>query len=76
VEARNTGAIGQDSHTIKMTKCIEGNSAHYRIAWLSVYPHEAEALHPPLTYLRSIKAENECIGGMSVLVATVEPVFV
>ena len=45
------------------------------IAWLSVYPNEAEALYPPLTYLRSIKAENESIGGMTVLVATVEPVF-
>lgn len=45
------------------------------IAWLSVYPGEAEALYPPLTYLRSIKAENELIGEMTVLVATVEPVF-
>ena len=32
MEARNTGAIGQDSHTIRMTKCIERNNAHYRIA--------------------------------------------
>jgi hypothetical protein len=28
-----------------------------------------------LTFLRSMKAENEIIGGMSILVATVEPVF-
>ena len=45
------------------------------IGWLSVYPNEKEALYPPLTYLRSIKAENETIGGVTVLVATVEPVF-
>ena len=45
------------------------------IAFLSVYPNEKEALYPPLTYLRSIKTEKETLGGMSVLVATVEPVF-
>jgi hypothetical protein len=45
------------------------------VAWLSVYPGEKEALYPPLTFLRSMKAENEIIGGMSILVATVEPVF-
>ena len=45
------------------------------IGWLSVYPNEKEALYPPLTYLRSMKAENETIGGMTILVATVEPVF-
>ena len=45
------------------------------IGWLSVYPNEQEALYPPLTYLRSVKAENEVIGGMTILVATVEPVF-
>ena len=45
------------------------------IGWLSVYPNEQEALYPPLTYLRSVKAENESIGGMTILVATVEPVF-
>jgi hypothetical protein len=45
------------------------------IGWLSVYPNEKEALYPPLTYLRPVKTENETIGGMTVLVATVEPVF-
>ena len=45
------------------------------IGWLSVYPNEQEALYPPLTYLRSVKAENESIGGLTILVATVEPVF-
>jgi hypothetical protein len=45
------------------------------IAFLSVYPNEQEALYPPLTYLRSVKAEKETFGGMEMLVATVEPVF-
>ena len=45
------------------------------IGWLSVYPYEQEALYPPLTYLRSVGAGHELIGGKSVLVATVEPVF-
>ena len=45
------------------------------IAFLSVYPNEQEALYPPLTYLRSVKAEKETLGGMEMLVATVEPVF-
>ena len=45
------------------------------VEFLSVYPNEKEALYPPLTYLRPVKAENETIGGMTVLVATVEPVF-
>jgi hypothetical protein len=45
------------------------------IEFLSVYQHEKEALYPPLTYLRSLKAEKEDVGGMRVLVATVEPVF-
>jgi hypothetical protein len=44
------------------------------IGWLSVCPNEKEAMYPPPTYLRSI-TENETIGGMTVLVATVEPVF-
>ena len=45
------------------------------IGWLSVYPNEQEALYPPLTYLRSVGAGHELIGDKSVLVATVEPVF-
>jgi hypothetical protein len=45
------------------------------ISFLSVYPDEQEALYPPLTYLRSVKAETEDIGGKSMLVATVQPVF-
>lgn len=44
-------------------------------SWLSVYPREKQAMYPPLTYLRSVKAENETLGGMTILVATVEPVF-
>ena len=45
------------------------------ISFLSVYPSEQEALYPPLTYLRSVKAETEDVGGKSMLVATVQPVF-
>ena len=45
------------------------------ISFLSVYPHEKEALYPPLTYLRSVKTEKETLGGTDMLVATVEPVF-
>ena len=45
------------------------------IEFLSVYQHEKEALYPPLTYLRSLKAEKHFIGGVEVLVITVEPVF-
>ena len=45
------------------------------ISFLSVYPHEKEALYPPLTYLRSVKTEKETLGGTEMLVATVEPVF-
>jgi hypothetical protein len=45
------------------------------IEFLSVYQHEKEALYPPLTYLRSLKAEKQVIGGVEVLVITVEPVF-
>ena len=41
-----------------------------------VYPDEAEALFPPLTYVRSIKAQHEDLGqGVMAMVATVEPVF-
>ena len=43
--------------------------------FLSVYPSEQEALYPPLTYLRSVKTETEAVGGKSILVATVQPVF-
>jgi hypothetical protein len=46
------------------------------IAFLSVHPNEQEALYPPLTYLRSIKKpRKERLGGMDMLVVTVEPVF-
>ena len=45
------------------------------IGWLSVYPNEKEALYPPLTYLRSVGAKKEELGGLQMLVATVEPVF-
>ena len=45
------------------------------ISFLSVYPGEQEALYPPLTYLRSVKAETEDVGGKVMLVATVQPVF-
>ena len=47
------------------------------ISFLSAYPDEQEALYPPLTYLRSVKAETETedVGGKSMLVATVQPVF-
>ena len=45
------------------------------IAFLSVYESEAEVLYPPLTYLRSKGMANEVIGGRTMLVATVEPIF-
>jgi hypothetical protein len=45
------------------------------IAFLSVYESEAEVLYPPLTYLRSKGMANEVIGGHTMLVATVEPIF-
>eukprot|EP01043_Picozoa_sp_COSAG02_P043021 COSAG02_NODE_3710_length_6342_cov_30.226494_5_plen_102_part_00 len=45
------------------------------ISFLSVYPGEKEALYPPLTFLRPINVEKQEIGGVEVLVATVEPVF-
>lgn len=53
------------------------------IGFLSVYPHEKEYLYPPLTYLRSIRNENEKVGvkpgvpdsGLMAVVATVEPIF-
>ena len=45
------------------------------IEFLSVYQHEKEALYPPLTYLRSVKAEKQAVGGLEVLVITVEPVL-
>ena len=45
------------------------------ISFLSVYPGEQEALYQPLTYLRSVKTETEAVGGKSMLVATVQPVF-
>ena len=45
------------------------------ISFLSVYPKESEALYPPLTYVRALKVQTEDVGGLSALVATVEPVF-
>ena len=45
------------------------------VSFLSVYPHEEEALYPPLTFLRSVKTETESFGGKMMLVATVQPVF-
>jgi hypothetical protein len=45
------------------------------ISFLSVHPTEKEALYPPLTYLRAVKTNIETLGGYSVMVATVEPVF-
>ena len=45
------------------------------ISFLSVYPGEKEALYPPLTYLRSVGMQKETVGGLEVVVATVEPVF-
>jgi len=45
------------------------------VSFLSVYPHEKEGLFPPLTYLRVVKIENEELGGVTTMVATVEPVF-
>ena len=45
------------------------------ISFLSVFPGEQEALYPPLTYLRSVGAKKETLGGLTALVATVEPVF-
>lgn len=40
-----------------------------------MYPGEKEALCPPLTYLRSVGMNKEIIGGLEVVVATVESVF-
>jgi hypothetical protein len=45
------------------------------VSFLSVYPGEKEALYPPLTYLRGVGMNKEVLGGVEVVVATVEPVF-
>ena len=45
------------------------------IAWLSVFPDEAEALYPPLTYLRPVSTGTESVGGKRMRVTTVEPQF-
>ena len=45
------------------------------VSFLSVYPAEKEALYPPLTYLRSVGMHKEMLGGLEVVVATVEPVI-
>ena len=34
-----------------------------------------EALYPPLTFLRSVGMHKEMLGGLEVVVVTVEPVF-
>ena len=54
---------------------VRDQGLHVDISFLSVYPSEQEAPYPPLTYLRSVKAETEDVGGKSMLVATVQPVF-
>ena len=45
------------------------------ISFLSIYPSEQEALYPPLTYLRPVETKMEVLCGLSLLVATVEPMF-
>jgi hypothetical protein len=45
------------------------------VSFLSVYPGEQEALYPPLTFLRSVGMHKEMLGGLEVVVVTVEPVF-
>ena len=45
------------------------------IAFLSVYPNEQEALYPPLTFLRAVEMKLEVLCGISLLVATVEPML-
>jgi hypothetical protein len=45
------------------------------ISWLSVFPDEAEALYPPLTYLRAVSTGRESVGGKMMRVTTVEPMF-
>lgn len=45
------------------------------LEWLTVFPGECEALYPPLTYIRPIKAEFDQIGGARAVVIEVEPVF-
>jgi hypothetical protein len=45
------------------------------VSFLSVYPHEEEALYPPLTFLRSVKTETESFGGKVMMVVTVHPMM-
>ena len=45
------------------------------VSFLSVYPHEEEALYPPLTFLRSVKTETESFGGKVMMVVTVQPMM-
>ena len=42
------------------------------IAYLSVYAHEAEVLYPPLTFLRFKAVQYERVGGVEVLVVSVD----
>ena len=45
------------------------------LEWLTVFPGEREALYPPLTYIRPVKAYFEELGGARGVVIEVEPVF-
>jgi hypothetical protein len=45
------------------------------LEWLTVFPGEREALYPPLTYIRPVKAYFEELGGARAVVVEVEPVF-
>ena len=55
---------------------LAASSAHPgSLSFAQVYPTEQEALYPPLTYLRAVEMKKETLGGMEVVVATVEPVF-
>ena len=49
--------------------CIERGAD---IAFLSVYEGEAEVLYPPLTYLTFKDVQEEEVGGMQMIVVSVE----
>ena len=38
-----------------------------RLVFAQVFPGEKEALYPPLTYLRSVGAKKETLGGLNAL---------
>ena len=46
------------SLSLRQSATISPPLATVHAAWLSVSPNEKEALYPPLTYLRAIKAEK------------------